>query len=42
VVSLNPFLTMFFRWSHERIVFTNSDKSFLMYAGIMTSFLVSE
>jgi hypothetical protein len=37
---VNPFLALFFRWSHERLVFTNVDKACLLYAGILASFLV--
>ncbi len=37
---MNPFLSMFFRWTHDRIVFTTADKAYLLYAGIVASFLV--
>jgi hypothetical protein len=40
VVTVNPFVALFFRWSHESIVFTRSDKAFLLYTGVITSFLV--
>lgn len=41
VASINPFLCLFFNWTHERVVFTQSDKVFILYSGILTSFLVS-
>ena len=40
VLSVSPFLAMFFRWSHERIVFTRADKAYLLYGGILSTFLV--
>ena len=40
VVSSNVFLALFFSWSHDSLVFTRSDKSFLLYTSIMTTFIV--
>ena len=40
ILSVNPFLALFFTWSHEHIVFTQVDKAYILYGGILTSFLV--
>lgn len=40
IVTVSPFLSLFFRWSHERIVFTRVDKAYLLYAAVLGTFLV--
>ena len=40
VLSVNPFLALLFRWSHEHIVFTAADKGYLLYGGFISTFLV--
>eukprot|EP00750_Incisomonas_marina_P010853 INCI16312.9.p1 GENE.INCI16312.9~~INCI16312.9.p1 ORF type:complete len:1916 (+),score=402.72 INCI16312.9:439-6186(+) len=40
VLTVNPFIALFFRWSHERIVFTQADKAFILYSGVVSTFLV--
>ena len=37
IVTVNPFLSLFFEWSHEAIVYNRSDKSFILYSQIMVS-----
>ncbi len=40
VMSVHPLVSLAFRWSHERIVFTTSDKTLLLYASILNTFLL--
>jgi len=40
ILAVNPFIGLFFRWSHETIVFTASDKAFILYASLLSTFLV--
>ena len=39
VFGANTFLALFFNWSHEKIVFTPADKAFILYSGIVSTFL---
>ena len=36
----NAFLSLFFTWSHEAIVFTKAHQAFILYAAILSTFLV--
>ena len=36
----NAFLSLFFTWSHEAIVFTKAHQTFILYAAILSTFLV--
>ena len=40
IVASNTFLALLFQWSHERIVFTRVDKSFLLYTAVVSTFMV--
>ena len=39
-LTTNSFLALAFRWSHEHVVFTQADKAFMLYAAILSTFLV--
>jgi hypothetical protein len=39
-MSANEFLALFFRFSYEKIVFDNADKAYLLYTGLLATFLV--
>jgi hypothetical protein len=39
-MSVNEFLALFFRFSYEKIVFDNADKAYLLYTGLLATFLV--
>lgn len=41
IVTSNPFLSLFFSWSHEAIVYTQADKAVTMYAAVLMTFLSS-
>eukprot|EP00750_Incisomonas_marina_P021991 INCI4813.4.p1 GENE.INCI4813.4~~INCI4813.4.p1 ORF type:complete len:1544 (+),score=268.49 INCI4813.4:5299-9930(+) len=40
VLTINPLLAPFFKWSHEAIVYNRSDKAFIIYSQIMVSSIV--
>ena len=41
VVTNNPFLGFFFRWGHEAMVFSRSDRAINLYAAILITFMSS-
>ena len=40
ILSVSPYLALFFRWTHENIVFTAADKAYVLYAALLSTFLV--
>jgi len=41
IVTSNPFLSFFFRWSHQAIVYTQADKAMVLYSAVLMTFLSS-
>ena len=39
-LSSNAFVSLFFAWSHEAVVFTKAHQAFILYSAVMSTFLV--
>jgi hypothetical protein len=40
VATRNAFVSLFFTWGHEAIVYTTAHRSFILYAAVLSTFLV--
>ena len=40
LLSVNAYLSLFFTWSHEHLVYTAADKAYVLYAALLSTFLV--